>query len=755
MRLTAKGISWCLALLLVVGGICLGDVEEREESLKNTSGLERLRLLNQLVVDYLYSAPDKSLAYAREAVQLGENLDEPEELFTALNRIGNWYFVNHRHEDAVAYYLRALELEPRLDNKRLVANVLTNIGMVYWELGNFQAAEEYHTRALELRNKVGYTPGEMGVTLNNLGLAAEGKGDFSKALEYYNAALVLHRQAGNKRRVAAALTNINNVYAQNGDYHSALKYLWQSISAYREAGYPRGAANSSLGAGNAYIYLEEYEKALPYLESALETAKKINDEDLLRDISRSLSIIYEKQGDFNTAFQYHRDYGERKRKLLEQRNEQHVSVMKITYETEKKERELQLLRETKRGERMIYIFLAAAVLLVAALPVVFYFRYVTGKRLNRGLRAREAKYRAIFDRAGDAVFLVDGTTVIDCNEKTPELFGYSREEVIGRTFTDFAPTTQPDGRHSIETGMELIEKTLQGELQRFYWLHCKKDGTPIHAEINLSPVTIHGKPMAQFIIHDTGKRELLEDQRIKTAKLETVGVLAGGIAHDFNNLLAVIKGNLEMAKMRIPPGHGAVTFLSRLETALHSAEELSETFLSIAEGDSLSMETTAVDGLIRDSVRAVLAESRAGAECRIKIPGDLWMVDCDEIQIKQLTRNIVQNAVDALAAAGGGRMEVVADHVVLPDGDAAALPAGRYIRVTVWDGGEGIPPEHLPKIFDPYFTTRSESDCKRAGMGLTVARAIVKRHGGALTVSSTEGEGTTCRIYLPASQWVL
>lgn len=759
MKTKMIGISWRLVLLFIVASVFFQYGEEvketktpaqREEQLKHTSGIERLRLLNQLIVDYMYGAPGKSLDYAREAVHLGEELDDPDEFFNALNRSGNWYYINRQYEDAVGYYLKALELEPRLDNKRLVANVLTNIGLVYWELGNYQSSEEYHARALELRKRMGCIPDDMAITLNGLGLALEGKGDYSKALEYYTKALEIHKQSGNKRRAAAALTNIANIQLEMKKYSTALHYFWQSISAYREAGFPWGEANSSIGAGSVYTIMGEYEKALAYLQSALDTAKKINDDDLIQDTLLAISELYEKQGRFKTALDYHEEYLRLKRKLLEKRNDQLVSVMKIKYETEKKERELHLLRKVNRGERIIYIFLGIAGLLAAALVIALHLRYITGKQINRRLQASEVKYRTLFDHAGDAIFLTDGPTLIDCNEKTLEAFGVTREEIIGCDFSEFSPPTQPDGRDSRETGMEIITKTLQGNPQQFYWVHRKKDLTPFHAVVSLSLFNIEGKPMIQAIVHDIGEQEQLEEHRVKTARLETAALLAGGIAYDFNTFLAVIMSNLEPARMNIPPDHAAAPFLSRLETTLLSAGELVGKFLTIAEGDSPPGEPLSIGGLTRDTLYSVLVESTAGVECRIEIPGDLWIVDGDKRQIKQLTRNLLQNAVDAVGAAGGGEMSVSADNVELRTDEIAALPAGPYIRVTVRDNGGGILPEHLPRIFDPYFTTRSEFSRKRLGMGLTAAQAVAKRHKGAVTASSNPDEGTTFRVYLPA-----
>jgi CheY-like chemotaxis protein len=127
---------------------------------------------------------------------------------------------------------------------------------------------------------------------------------------------------------------------------------------------------------------------------------------------------------------------------------------------------------------------------------------------------------------------------------------------------------------------------------------------------------------------------------------------------------------------------------------------------------------------------------------------DLWLAEVDGAQIGQVIRNLVLNAREAMPS--GGLVTLHAKNVALEQGLAGLLPAGDYVQIAVTDQGLGIPPDVLPKIFDPYFSTKTRGTDKGMGLGLTICHSVVKKHGGAMTVSSSPS-GTTFHVYLPAS----
>ncbi|MBI1865198.1 MAG: hybrid sensor histidine kinase/response regulator, partial [Nitrospirae bacterium] len=134
----------------------------------------------------------------------------------------------------------------------------------------------------------------------------------------------------------------------------------------------------------------------------------------------------------------------------------------------------------------------------------------------------------------------------------------------------------------------------------------------------------------------------------------------------------------------------------------------------------------------------------SGAKAEIDPGNDLWAVEADEGQVSQVIQNAVINADQAMP--NGGTVRVRASNALIGDGTGLPLDPGRYVRLCVFDEGIGIPPEHLPRIFDPYFTTKQRG----SGLGLATAFSIVRNHEGHVIVESELGVGTTIEIYLPA-----
>jgi two-component system, cell cycle sensor histidine kinase and response regulator CckA len=245
------------------------------------------------------------------------------------------------------------------------------------------------------------------------------------------------------------------------------------------------------------------------------------------------------------------------------------------------------------------------------------------------------------------------------------------------------------------------------------------------------------------IITDISEQRLLEEERLKSQKLESIAALAGGIAHDFNNLLQGVIGNLSMAKTEVSRPLDCLASLEEAERALQQSVALTSQLLTFAKGVKPVKKPMRLDRIIEDASRFALSGSHA--TCGLHIAPDLWRADVDEGQIWQVVQNIVLNASQAMPL--GGPVTVTARNA--PAGDAAlpiGLPAGDFVLVSVEDAGPGIPEAHLARVFDPYFTTKE----KGSGLGLATSYSIVRSHGGTIVVRSVLGKGTSFTFYLPA-----
>lgn len=265
-----------------------------------------------------------------------------------------------------------------------------------------------------------------------------------------------------------------------------------------------------------------------------------------------------------------------------------------------------------------------------------------------------------------------------------------------------------------------------------------------YEDVTVFPLVANGVDGAVIRVDDVTDRVRIEEMMLRASKLESIGLLAGGIAHDFNNIMTAILGNASLAKLVVTKdSNKVIELLSESEKACLRARDLTQQLLTFAKGGEPVKRVTAIKELLISTVDFSLRGSNVRSE--FDIQEDLWPAEIDAGQIRQVIQNIVINAVQAMP--GGGRVKITAVNAEPAPAENPFLKEGNHLAIKVEDHGCGIQPEHLAKLFDPYFTTRQ----KGAGLGLTTCYSIVKRHGGHIAVESEPGAGSTFSIYLPAA----
>jgi PAS domain S-box-containing protein len=243
------------------------------------------------------------------------------------------------------------------------------------------------------------------------------------------------------------------------------------------------------------------------------------------------------------------------------------------------------------------------------------------------------------------------------------------------------------------------------------------------------------------LLAEMEQRKQAEEELFRGRKLDSLGVLAGGIAHDFNNFLTIIAGNIALAKMHLEPADSVCSILEQAAVACKRATSLASQLLTFGKGGAPVRRPVSLAGVVKDAVDL----ARAGAQVTIDlaIAGDLWSAEIDVEQISHALHNILLNARQAMPE--GGIIEVSAENVVF-DADSLPLRSGRYVMISVRDHGYGIAADVLPRIFDPYFTTKQSG----SGLGLATVHAIIAKHQGHITVQSVPGVETMFAVHLPA-----
>ena len=243
------------------------------------------------------------------------------------------------------------------------------------------------------------------------------------------------------------------------------------------------------------------------------------------------------------------------------------------------------------------------------------------------------------------------------------------------------------------------------------------------------------------LLAEMEQRKQVEEELFRGRKLESLGVLAGGIAHDFNNLLTIISGNIALAKVQLQAADPVNDLLEPTAKACQRAVFLASQLLTFGRGGAPVRRPASLAPVVNDAVEL----TRAGTPVSIQldVADDLWPADIDAAQIGQAFHNVLLNARQAMPR--DGKIEVRAENVVA-DTESLPLASNRHVKISVRDYGCGIAADVLPRVFDPYFTTKQGS----RGLGLATAHAIVTKHEGHISVQSTVGVGTTFSIYLPA-----
>ena len=258
-------------------------------------------------------------------------------------------------------------------------------------------------------------------------------------------------------------------------------------------------------------------------------------------------------------------------------------------------------------------------------------------------------------------------------------------------------------------------------------------------EIRIQERTAELQRSTERLRDEIAQRQQMEEELLRARKLESLGVLAGGIAHDFNNFLTIIQGNVDEAKRALDPGHLVQDKLDQAASTCQRAAVLSSQLLTFAKGGDPVRRVVSLDGLVMDAVQ--LARAGAPISIAVEIAADLRFAHVDPVQIGQVLHNILLNARQATPE--GGIIEVRAENVEVPNSPASCP----RVRISIRDYGCGIPADVLPRIFDPYFTTKPGG----SGLGLATAYSIVARHNGHISVESKPGGGTVFTVELPAS----
>jgi PAS domain S-box-containing protein len=371
-------------------------------------------------------------------------------------------------------------------------------------------------------------------------------------------------------------------------------------------------------------------------------------------------------------------------------------------------------------------------------------------RSQRALRASEERFRLAARAAADALWdldLITGRLWWGCGFE--RLFGVSTDGTLG--YEDWAGRLHPEDRDPVEGELRRVLEQGGSTLAQQYRFR-RADGSYAIVQ-DRSHVLRDAEGRAVRMVGgltDLSERIALEERLAHAQRLDALGQLTGGVAHDFNNLLTVIQGNADLLAERVAGDAVAAELTAMVAGAARSGAELTRRLLAIARRQSLDPAPLDVNLLL--ARLPVLLSRTLGKhiEITLDLAEGLDAAMVDEAQLETALINLCLNARDAMPHGGRLRLATRARQIA-PGGEASAsgLPPGAYVAVSVEDTGHGIAAEHLPRLFEPFFTTRERS--RGTGLGLAMVYGFARQSGGGVEVASEVGQGTRVTLHLPCA----
>jgi len=380
---------------------------------------------NMAIIYYTQNKYDSAQLYYNEALKIAEALKDKESVYLYLTNLGNVFYSKGNTEKALEYYFRSLDAAPSEESK---TSAYQNIGIMNEITGNYIKALEFYLKALKLHELVGNKEGlassyssiasiyryrkqydqcfyylnkalvineeikdQSGISLIYYNMAAiyEDKKEYAKALDHYQRSLTIREAAGDQSAIASSLLGIGNVYLSLGKNDEAFKNLSRALEIDRRIGNMEGQAFVLGSIGNIYSQKGNYPAAIGHLEESLEYARQLDLKDLQADDYQSLAEAYEKQNNYKAAYQNHKKYSEMKNLILNTESSRQLTEIQTVYETEKKEKEIELLTTHKKVQKaelerqtLISYSLSAAGILVLLLALVALRGYHQKRKSN-------------------------------------------------------------------------------------------------------------------------------------------------------------------------------------------------------------------------------------------------------------------------------------------------------------------------------------------------------------------------------------
>ncbi len=354
-----------------------------------------------------------------------------------------------------------------------------------------------------------------------------------------------------------------------------------------------------------------------------------------------------------------------------------------------------------------------------------------------------------FENMPTGVIVCDGTGVIEIfNSAAVKMFGYQPEEVLGKNLSMLMPTAYAEEHQAyIEKYLETGQANIIGIGRDAY--ATKKDGNTFPIHLGVGEVDVDGKPLFIGAITDLTEIRTLKSQLEHSQRMDAIGQLTGGVAHDFNNIMTVIMGSAELLAEQGGMTEASKRYVQDILKSVDSGASLTNMLLAFTRQQRLTPEVLYLDQVVA-GVSSLISRT-IGEQVELAVVTDVNVARCliDPAQFEHALLNLCLNARDAMPKGGMVRIETRNETLVERYQSVEQVEPGNYVAVEVSDTGDGIEPDAIERVLEPFYTTKPEG--KGTGLGLSMVYGFVKQSGGYISIDSQLGKGTSITMLFPVT----
>jgi PAS domain S-box-containing protein len=367
-------------------------------------------------------------------------------------------------------------------------------------------------------------------------------------------------------------------------------------------------------------------------------------------------------------------------------------------------------------------------------------------RAEQALRESEQRFHHLFEASPDAIFVEDlSGKVLDVNPAGCRLHGMSRQEIVGKLVGELVPAELK------EEAARNFQDLVAGKVSRIESMSRRADGHAVPIELRANRIDYAGQSALLLHVRDISEQKQLEEQLRQSQKMEAIGQLAGGVAHDFNNILTVIHGHATLLLNGGNLADGQARSAQQIAQAAERAAGLTRQLLAFGRRQIMQIKCLDLNEVVSNMTKMLGRLLGENIALQLNYSPCPALVQADAGMIEQVLLNLAVNARDAMPKGGVLALKItLLENYQRPQGRVAGESPNRVVCLSAGDNGVGIAPENLGRVFEPFFTTKPVG--KGTGLGLATVYGIIKQHQGWIEVESRLGQGTTFKVFLPASQ---